>query len=180
VNNERNLEKAIICTTVRRPGMRTIVIKDCKGVALPNAYTLDLRGQQVKDCTGCWSCWWKTPGRCIFGDLDEFYHQYVTADKAVFFLEVTRGFVSGNIKTLFDRMLPLYLPYVTYTTGESMHVPRYESYPDIEVYFDGAFDTPAGEQIFVDYIDRVFYQFHCENRTVQPLTESVAEGGSRE
>ncbi|AHF05998.1 hypothetical protein [Desulfitobacterium metallireducens] len=158
--------------------MRTIVIKECeKIITNSNVYTFDLTQTVVNNCTGCWSCWWKTPGRCIQKDLDEFYHQYITADKAIYFSKVTKGFVSGNLKTLFDRMLPLYLPYTTYKTGESMHVPRYEKYPDIEFYYDGEFKTAVGRQIFVDYINRVFYQFYSKNITVKPIEEFYADRG---
>lgn len=160
--------------------MRTVVINECDGIELPDAYALDLTERTVKDCTGCWSCWWTTPGRCIFKDLDEFYHHYVTADKAFFFVKVKKGFVSGNVKTLFDRMIPLFLPYVTYGTGESMHVPRYDGYPGIEVYYEGEFDTEKGRRIFTDYISRVFYQFHSTNIAVAPLSDYTAKQESRE
>jgi len=157
--------------------MKTVVIKECESITIPNVFTLDLTKMGVKDCIGCWTCWWKTPGRCIYKDLDEFYHQYIGADKAIIFSKVTKGFVSGNLKTLFDRMIPLYLPYVTYTTGESMHVPRYEKYPDIEFYYDGEFETAEGRQIFVDYINRVFYQFYSKNITIKPIEEFIAKVG---
>ena len=158
--------------------MRTVIISECEGITVPNDLTYNLNQMDVKGCAGCWTCWWKTPGRCIYKDLDEFYHHYITADKAIYFSKVTKGFVSGNLKTLFDRMIPLYLPYVTYKTGESMHVPRYEKYPDIEFYYEGEFETAAGRQIFVDYINRVFYQFYSKNITVKPIEEFIANGGN--
>jgi len=159
--------------------MKTVVITECENIPSPDAYTLDLRKTEIKDCIGCWTCWWKTPGRCAFKDLDEFYHHYVTADRAIFFSQVSKGFVSGKLKTLFDRMIPLFLPYTEYSTGESMHVPRYEGYPDIEFYYQGTFETPAGRQIFVDYLQRVFYQFHSKNILVEPLKEYISGGGGR-
>lgn len=149
--------------------MREVVIKECESITISNVITFDLTQMNIKNCIGCWTCWWTTPGRCINKDLDEFYHQYITADKVIFFSKVTKGFVSGNLKTLFDRMIPLYLPYISYTTGESMHVPRYEKYPDIEFYYDGKFENDNSRQIFVDYINRVFYQFHSKNITVKPV-----------
>ena len=112
--------------------MKRVVITECENIKISDVYTLDLTKNIINDCTGCWSCWWKTPGRCIHEDLNEFYHNYITADKALYFSVVIKGFVSGNLKTFFDRMIPLYLPYITYETGESMHVPRYERYPDID------------------------------------------------
>lgn len=160
--------------------MKTIVIKEFENIKIPDVFALDLTKIVVEDCIGCWSCWWKTPGRCTYKDLNEFYHQYITVNKAIFFSKVTKGFVSGNLKTLFDRMIPLYLPYVTYTKGESMHVPRYESYPDIEFYYQGKFETPSSRQIFVDYINRVFYQFHSENIAVKPIGEFLNRGEEHE
>ena len=157
--------------------MKTVVIKEFKGLEIPNSYTLDLTSGAVKDCIGCWYCWWKTPGRCAFKDLDELYHEYITADTVIYFAQVTQGFVSSNLKTLFDRMIPLYLPYMDYSTGESMHVPRYDKYPDVEFYYNGEFETDEGRKIFEDYVNRVFYQFHTKNITVKPVGEYSFVGG---
>jgi len=111
--------------------------------------------------------------------LEDFYHEYITADRAVYFSKVSRGFVNSNLKTLFDRMLPLYLPYISYDTGESMHVKRYEKYPDIEFYYEGEFEDEDSRKIFVDYVNRVFYQFHNKNITIKPIEEFVSEGGTQ-
>lgn len=89
----------------------------------------------------------------------------------IFFAKVTKGFVSGRVKTLFDRMIPLFLPYTTYRTGESMHVKRYEKYPDIEFYYDGQFQTDDGRKILEEYIHRVFYQFYSNSIIVKPVEE---------
>jgi hypothetical protein len=159
--------------------MKTVVIKECENITIQDALTFDLSQMDVKNCSGCWTCWWKTPGRCVNKDLDEFYHEYITADKAIYLAKVKKGFVSGNLKTLFDRMIPLYLPYVTYTTGESMHVPRYEKYPDIEFYYEGEFENAHSRKIFEDYINRVFYQFHSKNIIVKPIKEFVAKVGEK-
>ena len=164
-------------TLYRGIEMKTVVINECKDITIPDTIIFDLNQMDVKNCTGCWTCWWKTPGRCIYKDMDVFHHQYITADKAIYFSRVTMGFVSGNLKTLFDRMIPLYLPYVIYDTGESMHVPRYERYPDIEFYYEGEFDTNEGRQIFEDYINRVFYQFHSKNITVKPKKDFAEKVG---
>lgn len=156
--------------------MKTVVIKEIDSVKTPDVYTLDLHGRSIKDCTGCWTCWWKTPGRCVFDDLDEFYRNYIQAERAVFLARTVRGFVSGNLKTLFDRMIPLYLPYTEYSTGESMHVPRYERYPDVDFFYESDFADPGGRKIFEEYINRVFYQFHSKNISVKPLEEFTGEG----
>ncbi len=157
--------------------MKTIVIKECTDISIENAYTFDLSNIEITHCTGCWTCWWKTPGKCVFNDLNQFYHEYITSDKAIYFAKATNGFVSGNLKNLFDRMIPLYLPYTTYKTGESMHVKRYEKYPDIEFYYDGQFHTADGREIFEQYINRVFYQFYSKNIIVKNVEAFRLNGG---
>jgi len=149
--------------------LKTVVIRDGVEAAIAGDFVLDLMDSTVHDCIGCWACWWKTPGLCAFRDLNRFYHEYITADRAIFLANVSRGFVSPRLKTLFDRLIPLYLPYVVYDTGESMHVPRYDRYPEIEFYYQGEFQTPAGREIFEDYIRRVFYQFHCQLVALKPV-----------
>ena len=175
---------SVLCRTLIKQivgvnGMKTVIIKEFGDFIIPNAYIFDLTKIDVKDCIGCWTCWWKTPGRCIHKDLDKFYLKYINSDKAVLFSKVKKGFVSGNLKSCFDRMIPLFMPYVTYNTGESMHTTRYEQYPDIEFYYDGEFETDDERKIFVDYIHRVFYQFHSESIVIKPIQDFIKYGGDK-
>lgn len=156
--------------------MKTVMIKEFGELNIPCEYILDLVETNVKNCTGCWSCWLKTPGRCMHKDLDAFYKEYLDADKVIIFSKVSHGFVSGNLKTLFDRMIPLFLPYITYKTGESMHKPRYEKYPEIEVYYQGDFKSIEDRKIYESYIHRTFYQFYSKCEIVKPISKFSFEG----
>ncbi|WP_312645578.1 flavodoxin family protein [Hydrogenoanaerobacterium sp.] len=131
----------------------------------------DLSEMTINNCIGCWSCWWKTPGQCAFHDLDKFYHDYISADKVIFICKPSNNFVSAKLKTLFDRMIPLFLPYTSFTTGESMHYKRYDRYPDIEFYFEDNFNNEQDKVIFRNYVHRVFYQFHSNNITINSIEE---------
>lgn len=142
-----------------KQSIKTVIIREFDAETEHDGFVLDLTQTVPRDCIGCWSCWWKTPGRCVHKDLDDFYQAFLGADKAVFFLRSSMGFVSGNVKTLFDRMIPHFMPYINYKTGESMHDLRYDRYPDVEVYYDGAFACDEERQLFEEYIARVFYQF---------------------
>ena len=155
--------------------MKKVVIRECGDHMISCRYELDLRSTAPRDCTGCWSCWLKTPGRCIHKDLDAFYRVYLDADKVIIFTRISQGFVSGRLKTLFDRMIPLFLPYITYQSGESMHLPRYDRYPDIAVYYQGSFPSAQDRQLYEDYIHRVAYQFHSKCEAVKPIAEFSPE-----
>lgn len=155
--------------------MHRVVVRECGEIGVSCEYELDLRKTDIKDCLGCWSCWLKTPGRCVHSDLNEFYKAYLAAQKVVIFSKVSHGFVSGNLKTLFDRMIGLYLPYLTFKSGESMHVRRYEKYPEVELYYEGEFSSPEDEKIYVDYIHRVFYHFYSTCNIVKPIAQFPTE-----
>lgn len=148
--------------------MRKIIVHEFPLADASSDYYFDMEKVDFHDCTGCWTCWKKRPGQCVFSDLDQFYHAYVNADDVIFHLKVVQGFVSGNIKSLFDRMIPLFLPYTSYEKGESMHLPRYPKYPDVTVYYKGNFISKEEEEAFCNYIHRVFYQFHSKNIVVKP------------
>ncbi|SKC84627.1 hypothetical protein [Maledivibacter halophilus] len=79
--------------------MKTIVIKECTDITIENTYTFDISKINVIHCVGCWSRWWKTPRKCMFKDLNEFYHEYITADKAIYFAKITRG-LNRNLTSL--------------------------------------------------------------------------------
>lgn len=155
--------------------MNRVIISETGELHIPADFQLNLKEITVKDCVGCWSCWVKTPGRCVHKDLDAFYRAYISADEVIIFTKVSQGFVSGNLKSLFDRMIPLYQPFISYETGESMHLPRYEKYPDIEVYYEGEFETLEDQEIFEEYIERTFYQFHSRLKIIKPVEDFKKE-----
>lgn len=157
--------------------MNTYVIKEFGDFVVPEASYIDLAQSEVKNCVGCWTCWWKTPGKCIFQDLESFYRSYIHADKVILFVKPQCGFVSSRIKTLFDRMLPLFLPYTYCEKGCTWHTPRYPKYPDIEIYYESDFKDETEHKLFHEYLYRVFEQFHSKNIQINPVSKFVE--GSR-
>ncbi len=156
--------------------MKTILIKEGQEVSQEFDYVLDLVENPPRPCTGCWSCWTRTPGRCAQKDLDVFYRQYVAADRAVILSRAVKGFVSARLKNLLDRMIALFLPYITYRTGESMHLPRYERLPKVTVYYEGDFVSPEEEEVYLSYLKRTMYQFYtqCEILPMERFAEKEA------
>ena len=151
--------------------LKTVYIKEWDEPTVEQGESLMIGEQLPKDCIGCWTCWWTTPGKCVHKDLDKFYNDYLTADKAVFFGKVTDNFVSGTMKSLFDRMICHFLPYtVVSKERRTRHMPRYKKYPDIEYYYDGTFESREAEQIFVDYIEYVFREFYSKKVAVLPVS----------
>lgn len=56
-----------------------------------------------------------------------------------------------------------------------MHIPRYEKYPEVEVYYQGNFISEEDRNIYEDYIHRTFYQFYSKCKIVKPIAQFSLE-----
>ncbi len=86
-----------------------------------------LRDMALEDCTGCYSCWLRTPGRCVLkDDQSQVLAGYVWADVAVLASPVGMGYLSSKIKKSQDRLIPLVHPFLRLDGDRMAHLPRYE------------------------------------------------------
>ncbi|MCC5912227.1 MAG: flavodoxin family protein [Clostridiaceae bacterium] len=116
--------------------------------------------QSINACIGCWSCWLKTPGRCVMKDaMAESYSDYVNSDTVILLMDTVQGFISHQAKAFLDRTIPHYHPYIEMVDGECHHVARYECYPDMVFYYDTEGLTNQEEQVIEDYLYRTAYHF---------------------
>ena len=114
----------------------------------------------IKDCIGCWSCWVRTPGLCVHQDaMTQIYEQLMASDRVVLAMPTGGGFLSGAAKTFIDRLIPLYHPYIMIHHGEMMHYARYDSYPEMDFYWDRTSLTEEADAVVEDYFYRVAYHF---------------------
>ncbi len=85
-------------------------------------YTKDL---DIKPCTGEFHCWIKRPGECYQkDDMQILYPKLQTADILVFATPVYVDGVTGPLKNLLDRMIPLVKPFFELRQGHCRHPPR--------------------------------------------------------
>ena len=84
--------------------------------------TLDLN-----PCLGCFSCWNKTPGKCVFkDDMPEVIEKLLWADITIWSFPLYYFSVPGKLKTLIDRQLPMVLPFMEKDTKSGSHPTRYD------------------------------------------------------
>ncbi len=106
------------------------------------AKRLILRQMDVRSCTGCFSCWLKTPGECIIRDDGALIcREYINSDFVIFTSPIIMGFTSAVLKIVQDRLIPLILPYFEFVNGECHHVIRYEKYPRLGLVVQKRADT---------------------------------------
>jgi multimeric flavodoxin WrbA len=85
-----------------------------------------LAAMDIQPCRGCFSCWVKTPGRCIIRDDEEQILDATAASNRVIWLTpVTFGGYAPELKKALDRIIPILLPFFTSVHGETHHPLRY-------------------------------------------------------
>jgi multimeric flavodoxin WrbA len=127
-------------------------------------------------CTGCWSCWWKTPGECaIKDDGEQIFRAVINSDFIIFASPLVSGFTSSTLKKITDRLIVLLHPYLQIINGESHHRKRYEKYPEFGVIIDRENDTDDDDvQIVKDIYDRLAINFHSRQRFTRFVDEVSA------
>ena len=124
---------------------------------------IKLDDQSINACIGCWSCWLKTPGRCVMKDkMAESYSDYINSDTVILLMDTAQGFINHIAKAFLDRTIPHYHPYIKIVDGECHHVTRYTRYPDMVFYFDNNGLTKQEEQVIEDYLYRTAYHFQSK------------------
>ncbi|AOR23381.1 flavodoxin family protein [Clostridium taeniosporum] len=67
-----------------------------------------LKDKNIKHCSGCFTCWTNTPGKCIHkDDMEELLNKIQKADIIVYATPLYYYTVTGMMKDFMDRMLPL-------------------------------------------------------------------------
>ncbi|MFW9927739.1 MAG: flavodoxin family protein [Candidatus Thorarchaeota archaeon] len=66
------------------------------------------KGLDLGDCRGCFNCWSTTPGKCVQDDeMTEILEKIADADVIVLATPVYVDGMTGSLKTLLDRSIPL-------------------------------------------------------------------------
>jgi multimeric flavodoxin WrbA/putative sterol carrier protein len=91
-----------------------------------------LRTKTIKYCTGCFSCWTKTPGRCIHRDdmSKELFPKFLESDIAVFATPLYHFTMNAILKTFIERTLPVLEPTLV-RKGEITYHPLRGKHPGV-------------------------------------------------
>ena len=132
----------------------TFMVKHfCRGAKSVGAEIeyVKLKNMKINPCTGCYTCWTKTPGECIFqDDMTDLRLKFRKADLIIFASPLYIFNVTGIMKNFLDRILPNMKPYMLIESGETMHPHRYPEdkqqgfvvfsaagFPEVDHNFDG-------------------------------------------
>lgn len=131
--------------------MKTIVHDDTSGFiasiaqSLPNTKIISEDINNFEHCIGCFSCWLKTPGKCILPDgYNDFGQQLGKSLELIIISTLYYGGQSPFPKGVLDRSIPYVLPFFKIRNREMHHQDRYKQGLDYKMYFYG--DTMTQEE----------------------------------
>ncbi len=89
---------------------------------------VNLREKKIKNCIGCFTCWTKTPGKCIQKDdmTNEIFPKLLASDLVVYATPLYYHFMNGAMRTFMERTLPATQPFFEQSEGKTYHPLRYK------------------------------------------------------
>lgn len=89
--------------------------------------TIYLKKKDIHPCIGCFTCWAKTPGACVFkDDMPELLEKVRKCDVFVCATPLYNFNMTSLLKAFLERLLPLYDPHLVKTGETYRHPERYE------------------------------------------------------
>jgi multimeric flavodoxin WrbA/putative sterol carrier protein len=89
--------------------------------------TLYLKEKKIHPCIGCYTCWTKTPGTCVFNDdMPELLEKVGESDVLVYATPLYNYNMTALLKAFQERLLPRLDPHLVKTGETYRHPQRYE------------------------------------------------------
>ena len=95
--------------------------------------TVNLREKAIRSCLGCFTCWFKTPGRCIQKDdmTMELLPEILASDLIVYATPLYYRTMNAVMHAFRERMLPISLPFSERRDGNRVFSLRHKLSPAV-------------------------------------------------
>lgn len=120
--------------------------------------------KEIKPCLSCFTCWVKTPGKCIIkDDMKDLLSKFMSSDIVVFATPIYVDNITGIMKIFIDRLIPLIDPhYEKDEVGECRHTKRFEKYPKFVVISNCSYPEQSHFQVLSLLFKRIARNMHSE------------------
>ncbi|MCB2146527.1 MAG: NAD(P)H-dependent oxidoreductase [Deltaproteobacteria bacterium] len=133
---------------------------------------INLKKVKIKYCTGCFTCWTKTPGACIHHDdmTNDIYPKFVKCDLCVLATPLYHYTVNAQMKAFIERTLPTNQPFFVECGGVTGHPDRFELPSMVVLSVAGFPELSVFDQL------RSYVNFLYRDRLVAEIYRPSAEG----
>lgn len=125
--------------------------------------TIYLQDKKINYCLGCFNCWLKTPGKCVFNDdMPDLLEKVKAADILVLGTPLYVDGMTAQTKTFIDRIIPLVEPEFEMIEGHYRHGKRLDKIPSIVLLSVCGFYELDNFDGLVDHVKRICKNFRAE------------------
>ena len=132
---------------------------------------INLKEKKIKYCSGCFTCWTKTPGVCMFRDdmAKEILPKFMECDLSVLATPLFHFTVNALMKTFIERTLPMAQPFFVEKNGVTSHPIRNEPPPVVAISVAGFPEESVFDQL------KSYLRFLYGKRLVAEIYRSSSE-----
>lgn len=143
---------------------------------------VNLREKRIRNCTGCFTCWTRTPGVCIHKDdmTTELFPKWLESDIVIYATPLYHYTLNASLKAFIERTLPLLQPFFRQFEGKTFH-PLRSKHPKVVFLSVAGFPEP---HIFDPLSAWVRYVFGKGGNLIaeiyRPMAEALPFAANRE
>lgn len=118
---------------------------------------VNLHEKKINYCIGCYTCWTKTPGKCLHKDdmTEELFPKWLNSDVAVYATPLYNSTLNAEMKAFMERTIPFMEPLFERRDNRSAHPLRHKP-PDAVVLSVAGFIEMSVFDLLSQYV-----QFLC-------------------
>lgn len=126
--------------------------------------------QPIRQCTGCFGCWIKTPGACVIkDDYGELGQLFARCEEVLLISRCVYGGFSPFVKNVLDRSIGYMHPDFVIKNGEMHHKRRYSNSFKLQVWFYGEC-TASERETAQKLVQANALNLDCEIKEIKFLT----------
>lgn len=132
---------------------------------------VNIHRKRINYCKGCFVCWTKTPGKCVYKDdmSNELLAKYLDCDLFIMATPLFHYTVNAKMKTFIERTLPMVQPFFKFKNGVTTHPLRNEPPPIVVLSVAGFPEMVVFDQL------RSYIQFLYKDRLVNQIYRTACE-----